>query len=135
MQKHHVAILSLFSVALIGGGVACSSSSSTGGSTTGTDAGTDSGSTDGGKDAGSGDASTGCVSPGAPGNSDGVGKYCDTFNDCAGQTANICAVIGDPTQHFCTFLCTPSDGGADPCGTGATCECQGQCGCTPNACL
>ncbi len=142
MQKHIVAI-ALAASALITGAVACSSSSSTGtGTGTGTDGGSDGGTsgTDSGTktDSGTtGDAGGGCIPVGAPGNSQGVGKYCSTEADCLGNTqATICAVIGgDPTEDFCTYECTVVDGGADPCGDNATCACQGgQCGCTPTAC-
>ncbi|MGH7330313.1 MAG: hypothetical protein ACREJX_18355 [Polyangiaceae bacterium] len=118
---------------------ACSSSSSssgTDGGTTATDSGTakDSGGSQGG------DAGGGCVPVNAPGNSIGVGKYCTTEAPCEGNgQATLCAVIGgDPTEDFCTFVCTPSDGGTDPCGEGVSCACDpshpSQCGCTPLSC-
>jgi hypothetical protein len=140
MQKHIVAI-AIAASALISGAVACSSSSSTGtgtGTTDGGGSGSDSGTTSdsGAGDAGAGGDSGGCVPVGAPGNSQGVGKYCTTEAPCVGLTASICAVIGgDPTEDFCTYECTVVDGGADPCGDNATCACQGgQCGCTPLSC-
>ena len=76
-----------------------------------------------------------CGQPGDTGNSLGVGKFCDTLT-CPGQKANFCASLGgDPTLHFCTMACTPTDGGPDPCGENATCQCQGaQCGCYPAKC-
>ncbi|MFI5300976.1 MAG: hypothetical protein ACHREM_23080 [Polyangiales bacterium] len=84
----------------------------------------------------------GCTGPCDHGNALGVGMYCNGFADCSGNsTARLCASLGDPTLHFCTFLCTkPDAGGANPCGEGATCQCGSGsggsgCGCTPNACL
>lgn len=79
-------------------------------------------------------ASTGlcCGQPGDTGNELGVGKYCNALSDCSGNMANLCATLGDPKLHFCTFACQMGGN----CGTGAACQCQGgQCGCFPNACL
>jgi hypothetical protein len=74
-----------------------------------------------------------CSTPGNPGNELGVGKYCDQLSDCAGQPANLCATLGDPSAHFCTRACTP---GQSDCGSGATCQCAGQqCACIPGECL
>jgi hypothetical protein len=77
-----------------------------------------------------------CGQPGDVGNSIGVGKYCASETDCLGNMqATICSNLGGPGTNFCTTLCTASDA-SNPCGAGATCECQGgQCGCTPNYCL
>lgn len=74
-----------------------------------------------------------CGQPGDPGNNLGVGKYCMTLQDCANNgQASLCAVLGDPMLHFCTFLC--QQGGN--CGNGATCRCNGnQCGCVPDSCI
>ncbi len=142
----HVQIKIAFGIASLGLGIAmaaCSSSSST---SNGSDAGSASdGSTSdaakGGDGGGSGgDAGGGCVPVGAPGNSKGVGKYCTTEGPCVGNNqATFCAVIGgDPNEDFCTFECTPVDGGADPCGENASCACDpsnpSQCGCTPLSC-
>jgi len=76
------------------------------------------------------------IGPGAAGNSMGVGKYCDGFGDCSGQTASICATAGDPDAHFCTTVCDPNDTSGTACGDqGAACACQGsQCGCVPASC-
>lgn len=85
-----------------------------------------------------GDTSTPCGKPGDTGNPLGVGKYCAGILDCIGNgSATICSSIGDATTHFCTMSCTkPAAGAADPCGTGASCQCDtGGCGCTPNSCL
>jgi hypothetical protein len=120
---------------------ACSSSTTAPPATnTGKDAGTS------GTDAGTkcGDAGYACGQPCDPGNSLGVGKFCNAL-ECEGLKAGLCATLGDPAnappdqqEHFCTFPCTSPDAGgaADECGENATCECQGgQCGCTPNYCL
>jgi hypothetical protein len=75
-----------------------------------------------------------CGHPGDVGNALGVGKYCSQIPDCSGQSAGICAILGDPNAHFCTKTCPM--GSVDACGSGATCACQGsQCGCVPDACL
>ena len=76
------------------------------------------------------------IEPGDPGNSVGVGKYCDGFADCAGQPANICATAGDPEAHFCTTVCDPARPVLEQCGDlGALCKCSGaRCGCTPGSC-
>jgi hypothetical protein len=77
-----------------------------------------------------------CGSPGDSGNALGVGKYCTMIADCfSNSQAKICAVIGDPTAHFCTMQCT-SGGSPTQCGDNATCQCgAGGCGCTPNICV
>jgi hypothetical protein len=85
---------------------------------------------------------TKCGSPGDPGNSLGVGRFCtiDDFtspDQCGGgRKAALCAALGgDLTEHFCTFMCH-GDGGASECGENAECACQGgQCGCFPTACI
>jgi hypothetical protein len=77
--------------------------------------------------------STTCGHPGDMGNELGVGKYCTGLTDCLGQSAGICAVIGDPNAHFCTKTCTQGNNAS--CGSNAQCACQGsQCGCLPNSC-
>ncbi len=55
-----------------------------------------------------------CGQPGDPGNTLGVGKYCTSSSECAGQPANVCN--GD--THYCTNVncMTSSD-----CGAGAYC--------------
>ena len=76
-----------------------------------------------------------CGSPGDKGNENGVGKYCSGLADCIGNSkAILCATLGEPGAHFCTFQCS---GASDTsCGSEATCSCDnGQCGCTPNKCL
>lgn len=78
-----------------------------------------------------------CGQPGDQGNELGVGKFCQTLNDCNGTpSAPLCSNLGDETTFFCTKFCT-SGGSADQCGTAASCTCNSnnQCGCTPNACL
>ncbi|MGH7281679.1 MAG: hypothetical protein ACRELY_09170, partial [Polyangiaceae bacterium] len=69
---------------------------------------------------------------GDPGNSKGIGKYCTT--SC--PSGLFCATLGGG-PNFCTNLCTLPDAGGSPtaCGAGASCQCQGQCGCVPDACL
>lgn len=75
------------------------------------------------------------VGPGTMGNSKGVGKYCDSIADCSGQEASICAVLGDPTAHFCTKVCSASMPSDVQCGENADCSCNGgPCGCTPASC-
>jgi hypothetical protein len=102
-----------------------------------------------GSDAGAQDAAadvySACGHPGDMGNSLGIGKFCSSVADCAGTgIPTICATLGDPSEHFCTAMCTPADaampeggtGFPTNCGEGATCECStGGCGCTPNQCL
>lgn len=76
-----------------------------------------------------------CGEPGDVGNEVGVGKFCETLNDCSDTVdARLCANLGDEDAHFCTRTCTEGD--SSVCGTGATCTCgNGGCGCTPDACL
>lgn len=82
-----------------------------------------------------------CGEPCDPGNSLGIGKFCNTISDCHGSAIpTVCATLGDPHEHFCTALCSPPDASDDSgfpkdCGEGASCQCQGQCGCFPNACF
>src|SRR5262245_27279505 len=69
-----------------------------------------------------------CGHPGDVGNSLGVGRFCNKFSDCAvNSQAIVCAVVGVPNEHFCTFMCHPaaSDGGSSECGENAMCACQG----------
>jgi len=119
--------------ALLGGGMAigCSSSSSKGAAVT---------------DAGGGDEcaaiDSACGQPCQAGNSLGIGRFCNNIHDCEGtQLPTLCATLGDPTEHFCTAMCSPPDAGPDAaftenCGENATCQCQGgQCGCFPNSCM
>ncbi len=75
-----------------------------------------------------------CGVPGNPGNELGVGKFCQTSMDCAGQKANLCAAMFQPGATFCTMQCMP---GANSCGSGAMCQCAsaGQCGCIPGECV
>jgi hypothetical protein len=77
-----------------------------------------------------------CGQPGDVGNNLGVGKYCADFGGCANNgSASLCASLGDPNLHFCTFLCTK---GTTNCGTGASCQCNpqnpAQCACFPDSC-
>lgn len=76
------------------------------------------------------------IGPGTMGNSKGVGKYCESIADCSGQEASICAVLGDPTAHFCTKVCDAAMPADVQCGETASCSCNGggPCGCTPLAC-
>ena len=77
-----------------------------------------------------------CGNPGNPGNEQGVGKFCMTSMDCAGQMANICATVANPMFTFCIKLCSPNGGNAQ-CGSGAQCQCgMGgmQCACIPGEC-
>jgi hypothetical protein len=83
-----------------------------------------------------------CGQPCDPGNSLGIGRFCNNIHDCAGsQIPTLCATLGDPSEHFCTAMCSPPDAGPDAsfikdCGENATCQCQGsQCGCFPTSCF
>jgi hypothetical protein len=96
-----------------------------------------------------------CGQPCQAGNSLGVGAFCNNITDCSQlPQAHLCASLGNPNAHFCTFRCSlPLEGGAEDggdageeaglpfptsCGSGATCTCDtggANCGCTPNACL
>lgn len=114
---------------------ACSSSSTT--TSNPSDAGaSDAGAPKDGATGGDSATASACGHPGDKGNELGVGKYCDTVPECSDNTkATVCAVLGAPDEHFCTFLCD-KDGGANQCGTDALCECQGgQCGCVPRSCV
>ena len=77
-----------------------------------------------------------CGAPGDEGNELGVGKFCETLNDCSTTAdAPLCSVIGDENTHFCTKTCMETDPDT-VCGDGAECVCgNGGCGCTPTACL
>ncbi|HEX3344948.1 MAG TPA: hypothetical protein VHS09_10265 [Polyangiaceae bacterium] len=123
----------LASAALVGAalGLGCSSSSGNG-------AGTE---TDGGGDE-CAKIDSACGQPCDPGNSLGIGKFCNNIHDCEGsQIPTLCATLGDPSEHFCTAMCSPEDAGPDAafpkdCGENATCQCQGsQCGCFPASCF
>jgi hypothetical protein len=97
-------------------------------------------SSDAGADTAScGDAGYACGNPCDPGNSKGVGQFCNFSSDCLNtKEAHLCTTLsGDKTQHFCTHTCTGVEAGApaDECGENASCACQGgQCGCHPNYC-
>ena len=144
-------LLLAVSAATIAGAAAAGCSSSTSGGGNGA-------SSSGGADGGAGDADDGdscakidsqCGQPCDPGNSLGVGHYCDHITDCTQlPQAHLCSSLGSLTTHFCTFRCSlpdaaPPDGGdgglAFPtdCGEGAECTCDndGNCGCTPSICL
>lgn len=81
-----------------------------------------------------------CGHPGDPGNANGVGKYCTTSSDCAGNPAFICSTVMPIPQgptYFCTLACNPNAANPDaPCGAGANCTClmAGACGCVPTNC-
>lgn len=95
-----------------------------------------------------------CGQPCQPGNSLGVGAFCNDTVDCTQlPKAHLCATLGDPGAHFCTFRCSvvpeggaSSDAGDDAgptlptdCGQGASCKCgsgggQTGCACTPDHC-
>ena len=83
-----------------------------------------------------------CGQPCQAGNSLGIGRFCQNTTDCRGtKIPTLCATLGDPSEHFCTSMCSPPDAGSDAgfpkdCGENATCQCQGaQCGCFPTACF
>jgi hypothetical protein len=99
---------------------------------------------DGGDDGGSCAAiDSACGQPCDPGNTLGVGQYCDHITDCTSTPqAHLCSSLGDLSTHFCTFRCAQPDAGNDAgfptsCGQGAACTCDnmGNCGCTPTTCL
>ena len=78
-----------------------------------------------------------CGQPGDTGNELGIGKFCSSLDDCAGDlTAPLCSILGNSNTHFCTTTCSMT-GSAGQCGTAAMCVCNSgnQCGCTPTACL
>ena len=80
-----------------------------------------------------------CGKPGDTGNSLGVGKYCTTSPDCAGNSmAKVCSTLMPPPQgpaYFCTMACD-INATTNPCGENATCTClqPGACGCVPDTC-
>jgi hypothetical protein len=79
-----------------------------------------------------------CGFPGDdPLNDLGVGKFCQDVStgECSGNgKAGLCSYLGDPTSHFCTFICSRNDP-PGVCGPGAVCVCNSQgCGCTPIPC-
>jgi hypothetical protein len=134
MRKVHVAA-SLASLAVAGAVTAASLA--VGCSTSSGGAGAD----DGGTGDECGKIDSACGQPCDPGNSLGIGKYCNNLTDCHGTAIpTLCAVLGDPNEHFCTAMCSPADAGPEAaftsnCGENATCQCQGgQCGCYPSAC-
>jgi len=59
-----------------------------------------------------------CGRPGDVGNEIGVGQYCQRAQDCGGQPANLCAIVGQVS--YCTKACDPAV--ADACGTRAFCD-------------
>lgn len=72
-----------------------------------------------------------CGHPGDPGNSIGVGKYCEVQGDCS-TGGTVCSHPFSPEDYFCTLPCSP---GTPTCGENANCVCQNkQCGCLPVAC-
>ena len=78
-----------------------------------------------------------CGHPGDMGNELGIGKFCESFSECASTPeAPLCSKVGDPQTHFCTKTCSAT-GPANQCGTDTMCTCNStnQCGCTPTACL
>jgi hypothetical protein len=72
-----------------------------------------------------------CGHPGDTGNNKGVGKFCMTDDDCAGNEASICSSINNDTAppEQRTFFCVKplcattwsSDDIKDYCGDGAVC--------------
>jgi hypothetical protein len=120
-------------VALAGLGVIASCTSSTTDARDGADAGADTG-----IDA---NFKSSCGKPGDPGNSLGVGKFCQyTIADCGENSkAKLCTTL-DPTgtdNYFCTFRCNPATDLPDVCGDGARCACDSAgtaCGCFPTRC-
>ena len=76
-----------------------------------------------------------CGVQGNPGNELGVGKFCQSSTECAGQKATTCATMFAPNLTFCTTACTMG-GSANQCGSGAACQCaQNQCACIPGECV
>jgi hypothetical protein len=76
-----------------------------------------------------------CGKPGDPGNSIGIGKFCEKQSMC--NPGTVCTQIQDPDNYFCTKLCTAGDAGAADCGENAHCACDPMgrgCGCFPDAC-
>jgi hypothetical protein len=75
-----------------------------------------------------------CAATGAPGNENGVGKYCTKGgHECDGLAASVCLadVVSGTFADFCTMLCS-SDA---VCGSGATCQGpSGQSACIPSSC-
>lgn len=80
-----------------------------------------------------------CGFPGDSGNSLGVGRFCETNEQCEGTAATFCSSAENgQTDHqsfYCTLGCDPDDG-TNPCGEGAVCACEEVgCGCTPVSCI
>ncbi len=100
-------------------------------------------SSDAGVDAG---AQSACGHPGDMGvNSLGVGKYCQTGNDCP-STAPICSTLESevlmnpniPPTNFCLVpQCDPCQDPTPTCGANTICACfgPGLCGCAPATCV
>jgi hypothetical protein len=79
------------------------------------------------------DPNANCVKPGAPGNENGVGQYCEKAADCTKDT--FCtATFGSltpPDHWFCTTLCVKGT----ECGSSAYCDqSTGTSACVPTAC-
>ncbi len=105
----------LIVVAAVGACVAAACSSSSSSSGTPSDAGVDAG------------AGANCVPPGSPGNSSGVGAYCNTDAGCpsvADAASLICTAsvsITPPNAYFCTKVGCTQD---SDCGQGSYCSQQ-----------
>lgn len=85
-----------------------------------------------------------CGHPGDPGNSIGVGKFCNgplTGDPNCPSTAPICAHGQRMDVYFCTTPCFACSTGTctDPnCKENALCQCDaaaGGCGCVPSLCV
>jgi hypothetical protein len=79
------------------------------------------------------DPNANCVKPGAPGNENGVGQYCEKAAECSNNT--FCtATFGSltpPDHWFCTKLCPVGT----ECGSSAYCDkSTGTSACVPAAC-
>jgi hypothetical protein len=78
-----------------------------------------------------------CGHPGDTGNELGIGKFCQSLDDCSSTpSAPLCSILGSSTTFFCTTTCSMT-GSASQCGTATQCVCNSgnQCGCTPSVCL
>lgn len=77
-----------------------------------------------------------CGQVGDPGNSVGVGRYCQSFADCAmNSRATICSAPSDPAYRICVTLCAPMGDIVAQCGEDALCSCDERgCGCMPRRC-
>jgi hypothetical protein len=77
-----------------------------------------------------------CAAPGDPGNSVGVGRFCQSASDCAAFPNTMCLGQVLKGADFCTLLCTsPQD---TSCRENAVCLCDpsavGNCACIPAKC-